>query len=100
MGLVFIKHPDVEVLGECLEEKVPFWEAHGWAQYNPDTPLPDPSALKAAWVEAAQRKGMPEEQIDGMTKAQIITHLAEAPEPHPADPDMTGDAPNTDEEPI
>lgn len=102
MGLVKIKHPDVAVLGECLEENVSFWEARGWALYDPDSPLPEESAKKAEWFDAGLRKGMTEEQLDGMTKAQIITHLAEQPELEVVDPDQLGDddvtTPSDDEE--
>lgn len=95
MGLVFIKHPEVEVLGECMEGNVPFWEARGWATYEPDAALPESAALKADWVATGLRKGMTEEQLDGMTKTQIIDYLADPPTT--ADPTI-GPAPSTDKE--
>lgn len=96
MGIVNIKHPDVEGIGECHTDALGAYEARGWSLFDPAGEPPDEAARKSVWAKYGADRGMTEEELDGMTKADIIAHTAAMPRPALIDPN----APSSESETV
>lgn len=100
MGLVKIKHPDVKVLGETLEENLPFWEARGWSLHDETVVPPKDTARKSAWVDFAVSQGAAEDDAEGMTRAELIDQYGTVDDLHVVDPTAAPEPAPDDEEKI
>lgn len=98
MGLVKIKHPDIAVLGEVLEENLWLYEPRGWTRYDEHAEPPAASARKSAWVDFAVSQGATEDDAEYQTRAQLIEQYGTIPDLAVVDPSNVPDTTDDDEE--